>query len=148
MTLILALTSIVVIAILAWGVRRISGIAICPICGGVAGTWLLILVLRALAIETDPAIVAMLIGGSAVGMAYQVAKRIPEDRAPGLWLAIAVPLGFAAAYGVAYAEWPLAAAGVVGYGITAWVFRSVNTQGQSKKSPAVERLKKEMEQCC
>ncbi len=108
MTAILTTTlSILAIGGTAWVARRALKAPICPICFGVGGTWLWMIVGRSMGYAVDATMLAMLLGGSVVGIAYLVEKRLPSGRSPLLWKMLFIPAGFAAAYGLAEAQWSL-----------------------------------------
>lgn len=65
-------------------------ITICPICAAVAGTWLILTALilaNYLNAETFMPLVLLLMGGSVVGIAYQIGKRKPIVIGTGMLLA-------------------------------------------------------------
>ena len=122
-------------------------VPICPICVGVAGTWLWMLVARALGYPVDPGMLAILLGASASGIAYQVEKRLPPGRSSVLWKALFVPAGLAAAYAVFASLWALAVPiGIALLLLTAFVLiPGATAQGAGD---AVDTLKDRMRQCC
>lgn len=85
MEIIFVSASILVITVLGWFVNKLLPFKVCPICAGVSGTWFLILVgilLGWLSVISYQLLVAMLMGGTVVGMAYQGEKRMnvaPEN---------------------------------------------------------------------
>jgi len=148
MTAILTTTlSILAISGLAWAARKWLRVPVCPICLGVGGTWLWMLIGRSLGYAVDAAMLSILLGGSVVGVAYQVERRLPQGRSPLLWKTLFVPAGFVAVYALAASQWSLLAAmGVVLVLLTA-VFL-VPPAASEKQSETVEELKKKMQQCC
>ncbi|MDP2664447.1 MAG: hypothetical protein Q8O97_00530 [bacterium] len=92
------IVSIAVITGAVWLVGKVLPFKVCPICAGVSGTWLWMLVALFLGYEIDLVIAAMLLGGSVVGIAYQLEKRLPAGHSPLLWKALFVPAGFVVAY--------------------------------------------------
>jgi hypothetical protein len=148
MTIVLTtIASISALAALAWAAGRLLRIPLCPICTGVAGTWLWMLVARHFGIAVDAAMLSTLLGGSVVGIAYQLEKRLAGARSALLWKTLFIPVGFAAAYGLALAQWALlAAALVVLLLLTAyflWPRGSATTS-----SMAVKDLESKMKNCC
>ncbi|MGP1676868.1 MAG: hypothetical protein ACTS6J_06875 [Burkholderiales bacterium] len=141
------IASILAIAALAWAASRLLRLPLCPICTGVAGTWLWMLVARHYGVAVDAAMLSILLGGSVVGIAYQLEKRLAGARSPLLWKTLFIPVGFAAAYGLAVAQWVLlAAALVVLLLLTAyflWPQKSATTS-----STAVQDLENKMKNCC
>ena len=71
MTIALAVLSILVVTFLAnlFNAMRIVR-PICPICAGVALTWIWLILAYFTGYNFDPMVIAMLMGGSVVGLAY------------------------------------------------------------------------------
>jgi len=99
--------SILAIAGAAWAAKKWLRVPLCPICLGVGGTWLWMLIGRSLGYSVDAAMLSILLGGSVVGIAFQVERRLPQGRSPLLWKTLFIPAGFAAAYALAAAQWSL-----------------------------------------
>lgn len=142
----IAFISIYALAAAAHLVRRFTRIKLCLVCAGVAGTWIWLLVARRLGIAVDPTIIASLIGGSVVGIAYQAAKRLPPNRSPVGWKLAAIPPGFVAAYGIV-TDAPI----VVGLGLAAalaaaaWFWRHPRHSATRSEIASLER---DMKNCC
>lgn len=145
--LLLALASIVVIAALAWAARRWLGAPLCPVCVGVGGTWLWLLVARELGFGADTTVLALLLGGSVAGLAGQLEKRLPAGRSPLAWKALFIPPGFVVAHALASQRWLLAAAMALALAaVSAWfLFPRV---AAARDSEQVEALTRKMENCC
>lgn len=141
------IASILAIAGVAWAASRLLRIQLCPICTGVAGTWLWMIVARHSGFAVDAVMLSTLLGGSVVGIAYQLERRLAGARSPLLWKTLFIPAGFAAAYGLAVAQWALLAmALVVLFLLTAYFLLS---RGPTKtSSSAVQKLESEMKNCC
>jgi len=148
MTAILTTTvSIFAIAGLAWAAKKLLRVPVCPICLGVGGTWLWMLIGRSLGYAVDATMLSILLGGSVAGIAYLVEKRLPLGRSPMLWKTLFIPAGFVAAYGLAASQWILfAVMGVALVLLTAFFLVPPATSGEP--SETVEELKKKMQQCC
>ncbi|MDP2664392.1 MAG: hypothetical protein Q8O97_00255, partial [bacterium] len=85
-------------------------------------------------------------GGSVVGIAYQLEKRLPAGRSPLLWKALFVPAGFVVAYSLVSFQWAILA-GFLGIAfVLVWVF--FKSPGKERLSVQVEELKKKMKNCC
>lgn len=67
--------SILVITWIFYFLRKFAPIKICAVCAGVAGTWILGLVARYFGYQVDESLLGMLMGGSVVGIMYQIDKR-------------------------------------------------------------------------
>ena len=108
MIVILATTfSILAIAAAAWAAKKLLRIPVCPICFGVGGTWLWMVIGRSLGYAVDASMLSILLGASVAGIAYQVEKRLPRGRSPLLWKTLFIPCGFVAAYALASPQWTL-----------------------------------------
>ena len=124
---------------------KIFNIRICLICAGVALTWLSMLLLRFIGYPISIPILAMLMGGSVVGIAYQLERRLPEGHSALLFKMVFIPIGFVAAYSIVLEQWVLSIAVVVilalvYFGCRAWTPQSANG--------APLELKKKLEECC
>ena len=142
-----ALVSIWLLAALAWLARRTLRVSVCPICVGVAGTWLWMLVGRMLGVAVDTAMVPLLLAGSVVGVAYQVERLLPASRSGALFKAVAIPIGLAAAYSLEQSLWGLFAALLTALLLVAAAFFRP-AAAAAPDSAAVDELKKQMKQCC
>ncbi|MBI2640336.1 MAG: hypothetical protein HYW91_00405 [Candidatus Sungbacteria bacterium] len=150
MTIFIVVTSIIVITISAWVVNKFLPWAVCPICAGVAGTWLWILFgiyTGWLEAEGWKLAAAIAMGGSVVGMAYQAEKFLRPFRSRLLWKTIFISTGFAAVYSLIL-FWR------AGF-IIAVVLLTIFTlkflawpRARAVKSKKVEELVGKMEDCC
>lgn len=142
-----ALVSIWLLAVLAWLARRTLRVSACPICVGVAGTWLWMLVGRQLGLAVDTSMLPLLLAGSVVGLAYQAERLLPPGRSAALFKGIAIPLGLAAAYALEQSLWGWLAAMLAALAVVVAVF--FRAAGPAAvQSEAVEELKRQMKQCC
>ena len=141
------IASILVLAGLAWSASRLLRIPLCPICTGVAGTWLWMLVARHFGIAVDASMLSILLGGSVVGIAYQLEKRLAGARSPLLWKTLFIPAGFAAAYGLAIAHWALLGAALAVLVLLTAYFLWPRA-GATTPSSAVQELESKMKNCC
>lgn len=102
--LVIAILSMLLLAGFAWFLRRILNIAaICPVCVGVAGTWIWIVAgmyFGWLKAESWSLIAAIAMGGSVVGVAHKAEKHLATHCSPVLWKAIFIPTGFALMYSI------------------------------------------------
>jgi hypothetical protein len=139
--------SILAIAVVVWAAKRLLGIPLCPICLGVGGTWLWMLVARELGYSVDATMLATLLGASVAGIAYLVEKRLPTGRSALLWKTLFIPSGVVAAYALVAQLWPIvAAASIVLVGLTAFFLVKPAAPGQD--SGKVEELTAKMKNCC
>lgn len=148
MTIILITTiSILAITGSALLAGKLLRFPVCPICVGVAGTWLWMLAARLAGFAFDASMLAILLGGSVVGIAYHLEKHLPRRRSPLLWKTLFLPTGFVAAYGLALPHWgALAITTVVLLLLTAVFFMA--RRDSEDNSAAVEKLEREMKKCC
>lgn len=98
--IIAALISITLTTLAAWEINKISPIKFCSICAGVSIAWFWMLGAYFLGYEIDILIPAILMGGSTVGLAYQLEKRLKPHHSPLLWKALFIQGGFGATYGL------------------------------------------------
>ncbi len=139
--------SILVLAGLAWIAGKFLRFPVCPICVGVGATWIGMLAARFAGFAIDATMLAVLIGGSVVGIAYQLEKRLPGGRSRLLWKTLFFPTGFAAAYGVAVANWGMAATAAAALLLLSAVFLLPHRLSGTDDE-VVEKLEKRMKECC
>lgn len=80
---------------------------ICPICAGVFGTWIWILIgiwIGRLEADNWKLIAALLMGGSVVGIAYQFESKVRIGKTLA-WKILFIPTGFMLAYNLIYFYW-------------------------------------------
>src|SRR3989338_3566819 len=142
----LAIISILAIGTLAFIVNKITNLRICPICAGVAGTWLLMLVLRFLDYPISIPVLAILIGGSVVGIAYTIEKRLSGSRSAFLFKTLFIPVGFIGAWGIVEENWILAAVSVIALSVIASGFLAKFSPPRNASHPSA--LQKKLEKCC
>lgn len=145
--ILLVSSSILAIAAFAWGARRAFDLPLCPICLGVGGTWLWMLGARMLALPIDTTMLPILMGGSVVGTAYLLEKRLSPGRSGLLWKTLAIPLGFIAAQGLMLFDWIVVAVALGVLAILSALFFRVEPE-PTTDSAAVEELKRRMKDCC
>ncbi|MFY9462369.1 MAG: hypothetical protein WAP51_04165 [Candidatus Sungiibacteriota bacterium] len=158
MSLAFALLSIFAIAGLCWllnkmlfpRLRSVQAFRICPVCAGVAGTWLWMLLAKFLGWQVDMTILALLMGGSVVGIAYQLEKRPAFAGASAgklmLWKLLFIPAGFAAAYSL-ISFWRTGFL-VATLALLVILFEFLKHGGSHVSSEKIEELKKKMQNCC
>jgi hypothetical protein len=107
------LASILILTTLAWLLRRAVLPRLCPLCAGVAGTWIALLAAHWTGMELDLRLPALLLGGSVVGLAG-LGEAALAGRSPGAvlaWKAVLVTTGFATAYALLLPVWSGVVAG-------------------------------------
>lgn len=153
MEIIITIASIFAISGSARLVSKILPFKICPICAGVAGTWAWILagmLTNQLSVVSYRLLAGILMGGSVVGIAYQLQGRLPEFRSPMLWKLVFIPCGFLLVYGLLNSFWATALLGGVSLVFVAALFFFVPSRHRDRgdQSGKVEKIMKEMEKCC
>lgn len=149
MEILTALISILAITGAVWLFNKISPFKVCPICAGVSGTWIWMLAFMVLGYGyglVSPLVVALLMGGSVVGIAYKADKFVP-DKLDLVWKTSFITAGFAAQYMLL--TWQM------GYFIPllalllliAWFFTILGRK-RKEESPRVKELEKGLEKCC
>ena len=145
-TMLTAIASMLALTALAWLARKAWRWPVCPICVGVAGTWLWLLAARTAGLAVEPAVLAMLLGASVLGGAQWVEARLPAGRSPLLWKALALPVGFAAAYGLVAERWTEATLAALALAVLAAMF--VRPRGVGGDAAVVAELEERMKKCC
>ncbi len=146
MTITIAIVSILVIAGLVLAANKVLKIKVCPICAGVSGTWIWMLLVNFLIGPIDLLIPAMLMGGTVAGLAYQGEKRLSPNRSPLLWKILFIPAGFVAVYSLISEQWVVLLISVLFMATIYRIFTAPRTHQPADKK--VEELEKKMEKCC
>jgi hypothetical protein len=139
--------SILGIAALVWTVNRLLKTRWCPICLGVGGTWLWMIVARFAGVPIDPTMLSILLGGSVAGLSYLLERRLPQDRSKLVWKTLFIPIGFIGAYGVAAPDWSLFVGAMAAALILTAVFARA-TPTASADNATVADLERRMKDCC
>ena len=125
---------------------EIFRIRVCPICTAVAGTWLLMLLLRALGYPISTPVLAMLMGGSVVGIAYQLEKKLRiHESALLVWKSLFMSVGFAVMYAVLEQQWLVAALGGL---FLVVISKAVFLREKIASEESVSEIEKKLKQCC
>jgi len=147
MTIAVALVSIFALGGLAWLAGKALRASICPVCFGVAGTWLWMLGARYAGFPVDAAMLAVLLGASVVGIAGQLEGGLPQGRSALLWKTLALPLGFVAAYGLVTERWIVVAITGLALVLLAALFLLPRRLAATDEA-AVKKLEQQMKKCC
>lgn len=129
---------------------RILPFKVCPICAGVSGTWLWMLAgmfLGLLPTSNFLLPTSILMGGSVVGIAYQIEKRLPSGRSPLVWKILFIPSGFAAVYTLISSQWTPSMILIVFLGALSLIFIRPRKE-HVPASKTVEELEEKMKNCC
>jgi hypothetical protein len=145
--LLFAIASMLVLGMLAWIAGRLSRLPVCPVCVGVAGTWLWMFAARLGGNVIDTTLLGILMGASVVGFAQSVERQLPPGRLPLLWKALAIPVGIVAAAGLASEHWSLAGTAGAALALLAALF--LRRRAAVASDPAViSHLEERMRKCC
>lgn len=136
MEIYIALVSILAITVLVWLADKILPFNVCPICAGVSLTWLWMLTARFLGYEANQMILAMLMGASVVGFAFQFS----------LLKVIFIPIGFVVVYAILTDWWEAAVISLIFAGLSVLLSKSLLTK--SSNNPKVNDLINKMKNCC
>lgn len=126
----------------------------CPICAIVSATWIILLALRYGGYQINESLVALLMGGSAVGLSYVLAKRLPSSR-DKRWKFSAIPLAFLCAWLLLHYRFFAFALAAVSYGLLFLVFKG-QALGPAPLAPRssesevgkTKQIEHELENCC
>lgn len=148
----IAITAISILTITSaiWLMNRVLPFKICPICAGVSSTWLWMLAAKFLGYEIEMIVPAILMGGSVVGIAYQIEERLSANRSPLLWKTLFIPAGFIAVYSLLLSWWSVFIAAAIFAAVLIVKFTKGDRSGmtKSKQNQKVKELKKKLNDCC
>ncbi|MCR4274691.1 MAG: hypothetical protein NUW02_01425 [Candidatus Campbellbacteria bacterium] len=122
---------------------------VCPVCTLVALTWLSMFVFKVLGYAVNNELLAMLMGGSVVGISYTLAARLrPVFHKPVTmyWKLITIPLGFIAMYATLQFMWWYTVGAVGIYALVWAVFNGMFTA--TEKGEHLEDITKALDTCC
>lgn len=145
--IIIATISIVCLSFLIRVTTRFLPFKICPICGGVSGTWIWLVSGSLLGYQIDLTIPALLMGGSVVGLAYQLDKKLSHESSSFLWKVIFIPAGFIVAYSILMERWWMFITIATLLSGVSFLFLSPDKKSNSDKE-TTKKLKEEMDKCC
>ncbi|OGM96883.1 MAG: hypothetical protein A3J46_03890 [Candidatus Yanofskybacteria bacterium RIFCSPHIGHO2_02_FULL_41_11] len=150
--IIIATISIFLIASIIMFLRNRQILKICPICAGVTGTWIWILVgIWTGLLEADSwrLVAAIAMGGSVVGIAYQLEKKVRAEKSIA-WKILFIPTGFALTYNLIYFSWIYAALLLIVISFLLFIFlgRPVFNGRHANKDGRVVDIEEEMKNCC
>ena len=98
-------------------------------------------------LPVDATMLAVLLGASVVGIADQLESRLPRGYSPLLWKTVTLPVGFAAAYGLAAERWNVAAIAGLALVVLAVLFLLPRRLAAADEA-VVEKLEQQMKKCC
>ena len=149
MLIIITVLSIFLLSAITWFANRFLPFTVCPICAGVFLTWSGLLSAHFLGYEIALIVPALLMGGSVVGIAYQIEKRVRGKPAITifLWKALFIPAGFAAAYSALLQLWSALILITVFLVLISTLFLSSNSRTDSREE-SIEEIENKMKDCC
>ena len=146
MLITITIISVIVVAGVVWLANKILPFTICPICAGVFLTWVWLIGAHIAGYQIDLIIPALLMGGSVVGVVYQLEKKfrdLPVGRVL-LWKILFIPTGFVVAYGILERLPAVFLLAVIFLFLASLLLiRKTNTHNK-----AIDGLEKKMEECC
>lgn len=142
MDIAIATISIMAIAGAALVYNRMSPFRVCPICAGVSGTWLWMLAAKFLGYTIDIVILAILMGGSVVGIAYQMEKHF-AFRAKMIF----IPAGFVFVYSFLMGWRGVFLATLLFLACISFLFLG-GQKNKKQTNKKVEELEEKMKSCC
>lgn len=150
MVIIMILISIFILAAFAWLIRNFTTIKICPVCTGVAGTWIWLIAgifagILPQAVYQLPA--AILMGGSVVGIAYQLEKKLPLQKSSILFKLIFIPTGFFTMYSLILSQWLEFVFAILFLAILLLFFIKA-PKNPAKINKNIEEIKNKIKNCC
>ena len=134
----ITIISILIISFLVWVANRFLPLKICPICAGVSGTWVWILGSRFFGYEVDLMILAILMGGSVVGLSSKLDKN---------WKILLTPLGFIVVYNLLLENWTALFASFTLFLLMLFLFLPSSKRLNSDRD-ATKELRQKMKKCC
>ncbi len=149
MLITITIISILVITLVVWLANKILPFTVCPICAGSFLTWVGLVSAHFMGYQIDLVVPALLMGGSVVGIAYQLEKKFRNQSAGRLLLfkVFFIPAGFVAAYAVLEQLWvALLVAIVFLFALSCLLSSSSSTAGSREET--VGDIEKKMKDCC
>ena len=150
MAIFITLISIIAITGAVRILNKILPFMVCSICAGVAATWIWMffgLWTGTLPPAVYQPITAMLMGGSVVGIAYALEKKLPENASALLWKTFSISVGFLLAHSLIASEWTYFWVSMALLVIISPIFFK-NRGGAKKSNPKTKELENKMKHCC
>lgn len=149
--IITTLISILLISVTVLVIRKLlPSFGVCPVCAGVAGTWLWMFAARYYGYPADINIISLLMGGSVVGITYQLERKIRPGKIMA-WKILFIPAGFMLSYNLIYFSWLYLILSIVAILSLLFIFLVWPVSGSmdSKNNGRnVEGLEEKMKNCC
>ncbi|MDO8593715.1 MAG: hypothetical protein Q7R59_02375 [bacterium] len=139
MLITITVVSILTVSAVVWLLNKILPFTVCPICAGVLLTWVGLVGAHFAGYEVSLVVPALLMGGSVVGVTYQLEKKL--DKPSLLWKVLFIPAGFIAAYALLEQLWIVFFLAIGFLLLTSLAFLSSHSE-------ASRDTEKKMEDCC
>ncbi|KKQ34233.1 MAG: hypothetical protein US50_C0056G0001 [Candidatus Nomurabacteria bacterium GW2011_GWB1_37_5] len=143
----ITIISIAVLTLLVWSFRRITELKICPICAGVALTWLWLLagmLAGKLSVISYQLPIAILMGGTVVGAMSKLEQFIRPNLVL-VWKTFFVLFGFYAVWSLLSSNWLMFSVVII-LGTTSTL--TLIKREKKLGSEQVKELKEKMSNCC
>ncbi|MDO8561467.1 MAG: hypothetical protein Q7S05_01430 [bacterium] len=156
MLIIITIASILGLTALVRLGEKVLPFKVCPICAGVSLTWAWLLAAHFLGYRIDLMVPALLMGGTVVGLAYQLAPLEARPltgfekkftRPSLLWKTLFIPSGFVAAYGILLQLWTVALLAIAFLFLISLLFLSSGGRAGSREAAAGD-IENKMKDCC
>ena len=141
--------SILVISAGVWLANRALPFTVCPICAGVFLTWVGLVSAHFAGYQINLVVPALLMGGSVIGITYQLEKKFRDSSANTLllWKTLFIPTGFVAAYSVLEQWWIVFLSAIAFLSLILFAFLSLNGR-TSRREKATRDIEKKMKEGC
>lgn len=137
--------------ILIYFIVALSSLRLCAICSAVSLTWLGLLISYFLNLHQDMLLIGILMGGSVVGLMYQLEKYFKNKSLTNFWLIriLLIGFGFAGVYLLLLQKWEeliwlFILVVLVGFGSLFFV----KSQDIKKSNELEDSLREKLEHCC
>ena len=119
---------------------------ICPICALVSLIWLTMLGFKWFGYNVSNELLAMLMGGSAVGISYTLANKL--NRRMTVWKLVAIPIAVAGMYALFHFAWGYFLLAALAYLIAWFSFRNIGAKALVQSNEGAVDINKELKNCC
>ena len=149
MLIAITVISILAISVAVWFANKVLPFTVCSICAGVFLTWVWLIGAHFAGYQINLVIPALLMGGSVVGIAYQLEKKF-RDLPVGkilFWKILFIPTGFVVAYGI-LEQLPAVFLIAAVFLLVSLSLLSSKSSTTGFRSETVGDVEKKMEDCC
>ncbi len=142
--------SILLITLIVWVLNKKLTFQICPICVGVSLTWIGIIIALAfnlLPYNSYQLQIAILMGGTVVGLVYKLEKHIKINFIL-IWKTLFVIIGFFTVYNLAISNWLISFVGIILIAIVTFLFKKISKTELLEESKSLKETQEKMKNCC